>query len=134
MVNRQKMGMNDFVMNTMELMITPPKKKGEVEFVLEDMLPVGTYYVCMVFDDRGPYELLKCAPEPIQVISTCLDDKFNVAEYGCFPRVFRNGTAMVYAASTIDARDSRGSPGSPRKKLWGTYFFTLILPAIRSHK
>ena len=34
------------------------KKTGEVEFVLEQLMPVGTYYACMVFSDRRPYDLL----------------------------------------------------------------------------
>jgi len=102
----------------------PKKKKGEVEFaVLEQPMPVGTYYVCMVFGDRRPYDLLKCAPEPIQVISSCLDDEVDVTPYGCFPRVFRNGIAMVYVASTIGVRHNDGPPDSPRGKLWGTHFF-----------
>jgi len=100
----------------------PKKKKGEVEFLSGQGMPVCTYYACMVFGDRSPYDLLKCAPEPIEVIGSCLDDEVDVTPYGCLPRVFRNGIAMVYAASTIGAAHG-GPPGGPPDKLWGTRSF-----------
>jgi len=81
------------------------KKRGEVDIktnsqsdIKQRPLPVGSYYVCLVFEDTRPDFVMKCS-EKIEVVSTCLPNTVEVDGYGCLPRVIRNEHEMVYVAS-----------------------------------
>jgi len=85
------------------------KKRGEVDIettsfkgngygIKQRPVPVGSYYVCLVFLYDQSDTVMKCS-EKIEVVSTCLPDEVDVDGYGCLPRVIRNELEMVYVAS-----------------------------------